>query len=128
MLSKMPTDARPVRMLAMACCKSDSTLSMRVLEWVSSSLMFLKVWFAGACGSGFIEGSQNQGADGFAHRHTHYIAVHGQIENYDGQLVVAAHGDGGGIHHAQISRQDVGVSDFLEAHGVGVLQRVFVVD
>src|SRR5579871_5245261 len=117
MLSKMPTDARPVRMLAMACCKSDSTLSMRVFECVSSSLMFLKVWFAGACGSGFIEGSQNdgsqnQGADGFAHRHTHYIAVHGQIENHDGQLVVAAHGDGGGVHHPQIFRQHVGVSDF----------------
>src|ERR1700679_3539894 len=108
----MPTDARPVRMLAMACCKSDSTLSMRVLEWVSSSLTFLKVWFVGAAGSGFIWDSRdhanlrnhqnlrNECSDGLAHRHTHYIAVRVQIENHDGKLVIAAHGYGGGIHHA----------------------------
>src|ERR1051326_5212 len=105
MLSKMATDARPVRMLAMACCRSDSTLSMRVLEWASSSLTLLKVWFVAACGSGFITlyyrfpfpgcahpclRSGNQSSDGLAHRHTHYIAVHIQIEYHNRQFVIAA--------------------------------------
>ena len=38
------------------------------------------------------------------------------------QLVVAAHGDGRGVHHAQIFGQDLGVADVGEAHRVGVIR------
>src|SRR3954452_5493654 len=110
-------------MLAMACCRSDRTLSMRVLEWASSSLTFLKVWLVGA-GSGFITllALGNQCSDGLTHRHTHYIAVHIQIEDNDGQFVVAAHGYGRGVHHAQVFRQDLGVADLFKADCIVILQ------
>src|SRR5260370_24085221 len=102
MLSSRLTEARPVRTPAISCCKSESAFSMRMLAWVSTSLTVLKAWAdAGAGGSFFIVGSMNHRSDGLAHRHTHYIAVDIQIENDDGEGVVAAHCHRRGIHDAQ---------------------------
>src|ERR1035438_10435332 len=53
----------------------------------------------------------NYCADGFAHRHPHYIAPPGQVEDADGQLVVAAHGHRRGVNHRQVAGQHFAVSD-----------------
>ena len=50
--------------------------------------------------------------DGFAHAHSHYIAEHVQIENHDGKLAVAAHGDGRSVQHLEGFRQYVVIADF----------------
>src|ERR1035438_619467 len=70
----------------------------------------------------------NYSTDGFTHRHTHYIAWRIQIENDDGQLIVAAHGDGGSVHDPEGARQYLQVRDFGELHRVRELKRVLVVD
>src|SRR5664279_1735853 len=70
----------------------------------------------------------NHSADGFTHRHTHYIAYRIQIENDNRELVIAAHGDRSSVHHAEGARQHFQVRDFGEPDGVGELQGVFVVD
>src|ERR1700690_2150767 len=125
MLSKILTEARPVRIFALSCCRSDNTLSMRVLAWASISFTFWKV--AGAVGSGFMMDSRDERADGLAHRHSYYIAVHIQIKDRDGQLVVAAHGDRRGVHDAQIPGQDIRIRDVAKAHSIGVTHGVLVV-
>src|SRR5258706_9771531 len=106
MWSRMPSVARPVRIEAISCCKSARAFSMRVLTLASTSLTVTNVVAAGAAGgSGFIRmppisiGLLDHCADGFAHRHTHYISTVVQIENDDRQLVIAAHRDGRGVHH-----------------------------
>src|SRR5690606_30449981 len=84
------------------------------------------VWAEGC--SGFIgSGSGDQRSDGLAHRHTHYIATDVEVKDSDGQVVVAAHGDGGGIHDAEVAAQDFGEADAFEAHGVRVLLRILVI-
>src|SRR5580704_94445 len=70
----------------------------------------------------------DQGSDGLAHRHTHYIAEHIQIENHDRKLVVTAHGDGRSVHHRQSFGQHFQVADLFVLHGVRIAQRIFVVD
>src|ERR1700682_1351083 len=113
MLSSRLTEARPVRTPAISCCRSPSALSMRVLAWASTSLTLWKEWAdAGAGGSFFIVGSMNYSSDGLAHRHTHYIAVDVQIENDDGEGVVAAHGHRRGIHDAERLGEHLQVSYF----------------
>src|SRR6202050_3314760 len=109
----MPNDARPVRMDAISCCKSATAFSMRACRFASTSLEVLNVWppAAAGCGSVFINAESpgmqlfDYSADGFAHRHTHYIACCIQIENNNRQLVGLAHGDGGGVHHGQALRK-----------------------
>src|SRR6185369_7499742 len=108
MLSKMLTEARPVRILAISCCRSVSALSIRALALFSTSRTLVKLC-VGAC-SGFI--SVNEGSDGLSHRHTHYISTDVQIENDDRQLVLAAHRDGRSIHDFQILGEHVGIADF----------------
>src|SRR5580704_7241274 len=105
MWSRIPNEARPVRMEAISCCKSPRAFSMRVLMFPSTSFTELNVGPLGAaCGSVFISGSPkirlvNQSSDGLAHRHTHYIASRVQIENDNRQPVIAAHGDRGCVHY-----------------------------
>src|ERR1700737_1630394 len=129
MLSSRLTEARPVRTPAISCCRSESAFSMRVLAWVSTSLMFWKAWVdAGAEGSFFIVGSMNYSSDGLAHRHTHYIAVDVQIENHDGESVVAAHGHGRGIHDAERLGEHLQVSHFRVTDRLREFQWVLVID
>src|SRR5450759_5402567 len=76
----MPIDARPVRIVAMSCCRSESTFSILVLRFASTSFTELNTGPLGAaCCSVFIEKClrnavrlMNHGTDGFTHRHTHY--------------------------------------------------------
>src|SRR5947208_3383794 len=72
--------------------------------------------------------SVDQCADVFTHRHSHYIPGGIQIENPNGQPVVAAHGNGGGIHHAQVFGQDLQIAHLVVHYGVGELERVLIVD
>src|SRR5215471_19567750 len=104
----MLTEARPVRMLAIACCKSVSAFSMRDFAFPSTSLTFLKVLAAGAAvDSGFIAVSVDERSDRLTFCHTHYIAMHGQVENHDRQPVVPAHGHRGSVHDAEVPREDL---------------------
>src|SRR5208282_5872061 len=101
MLSSRLMEARPVRMVAIACCKSLTAFSMRLLELASISLTELKACPARAEGSVFISVLVNERADRFSGRHTHYIASCIQIENNDREVVIAAHGHGRSVHHTQ---------------------------
>src|SRR5579863_10472655 len=102
MWSSRLTEARPVRMVAMACCKSLTAFSMRVLMLASISFTEVKTCPPAAeCGSVFISALVDQRTDPFPHRHTHYIALDVEIENNDRELVVTAHGDGRSVHHSQ---------------------------
>src|SRR5579883_2849056 len=118
----MLTEARPVRMFAMAFCKSVSAFSMRDFAFPSTSFTLLKLLAAGAAvDSGFIAisygpalvgpslGSRlvDERSDRLTLCHTHYIAMHGQVENYDRQTVIPAHRHCGSVHHTEISRQDL---------------------
>src|SRR4051794_31876348 len=63
MCSRIPNEARPVRMDAMSCCKSESAFSMRVLRLASTSRTEPNVEPPGAaCCSVFIECLQNRAA------------------------------------------------------------------
>src|SRR5579883_938576 len=73
-------------------------------------------------------GSVNHGADGLAPRHTHYISCCIQIENNNGEPVVAAHGDGCGIHYAEALGENLEVGDFPVHPGVRKLQGIFIVN
>src|SRR5450756_913208 len=122
----MLNDARPVRIVAMSCCRSASAFSILVLRLASTSFTESNTGPLGAaCCSVFIAKClrnavrlMNHGADGFTHRHTHYIAWRIQIEHDDRVRVVAAHGDRGSFHHPEGSRQHLKVRDFGKFHGV----------
>src|ERR1051325_2340066 len=62
--------------------------------------------------------SANYSADRFTHRHSHYIAISVQIENYYRQLVIPAHGDGSGIHDPERQREHLSVANLLELNGI----------
>src|ERR1035438_9112623 len=76
----MLSDARPVRIVAMSCCRSESAFSILVLMLVSISFTELNTGPLGAaCCSVFIAKClrkalrlMNHSTDGFTHRHTHY--------------------------------------------------------
>src|SRR5258708_3909748 len=92
-----------------------TVISDRSGTWTlpSISFTFLNACPAGSgCDSVFIC-SVDEGADFFAHRHSHYIPGCIQIENTDGQLVVAAHGDGGRIHDAKAFREDLEIAHLV---------------
>src|ERR1035437_1573601 len=80
MLSRMLNDARPVRIVAMSCCRSASAFSILVLRLASTSFTESNTGPLGAaCCSVFIAKClrnavrlMNHGTDGFSHRHTHY--------------------------------------------------------
>src|ERR1039457_1732897 len=94
----MLNDARPVRIVAMSCCRSESAFSILVLMLASTSFTEVNTGPLGAaCCSVFIAKClrkalrlMNYSTDGFTHRHTHYIAWRVQIENDNRQLVVTA--------------------------------------
>src|SRR3954454_15224911 len=126
MLSSRPSEARPVRIEAISCCRSATAFSILFLMLASISFTEVNAGPLGAaCCSVFIAKClrnavrlMNHSADGFTHRHTHYIAYRVQIENDDRELVVAAHGDGGGVHHTQSLRKHFQIGDFGELDGV----------
>src|SRR3954453_896843 len=127
MLSSRPRDARPVRIEAISSCRSATAFSILVLMFASISFTEPNVEPPGAaaCCSVFIAKClrnalrlMNHSADGFSHRHTHYIAYRIQIENDDGELIVAAHGNRGRVHHAERLREHLKVRDFREFHRV----------
>src|SRR3954447_1505583 len=61
MWSRRPRVARPVRIVAISCCRSASAFSMRVLTFVSTSLTDMNVVAAGAAdGSVFMRRSPNR--------------------------------------------------------------------
>src|SRR4029077_1606377 len=101
----MLNDARPVRIVAISCCRSESALSILVLILASTSFTEVNTGPLGAaCCSVFIAKYLrnvvrlvNHSTDGFTHRHTHDIAWRVQIENQNRKLVVAAHGDRGRV-------------------------------
>src|ERR1035438_1234410 len=80
MLSRMLNDARPVRIVAMSCCRSESAFSILVLTLASTSFTEVNTGPLGAaCCSVFIAKClrkalrlMNHSTDGFTHRHTHY--------------------------------------------------------
>src|SRR5665213_3537821 len=115
-------DARPVRIDAMACCRSVRAFSMRCFAPASISgivsMVYLKLGLS----------LTDDGADFFSRRHSHYIAMSVEIENDDRQFVVAAHRNRGGVHHTQRFGEHLRVPDVAIHDGIGVLHRVFVVD
>src|SRR6185312_4473441 len=120
-------------MEAISCCKSERALSIRVFTFVSTSLTELNAVAAGAAvGSVFIrkvsEILVNHGADGFPHRHTHYISWRIQIENENWKLVIPAHGDGSGVHDRKGAGEHFDVGDLIITDGVGELEGIFIVD
>src|ERR1035437_4860338 len=118
----MLNDARPVRIVAMSCCRSESALSILVLMLASTSFTELNTGPLGAaCCSVFIAKClrnalrlMNHSTYYLTHRHTHYIAWRIQIENDDREFVVAAHGNRGSVHHPEGARQHFEVGDFGE--------------
>src|ERR1035438_6631412 len=145
MLSKTLTEARPVRMLDISCCRSITALSMRAFAPTSTSFTLLKVLLAAAGCSGFMtfvlkigsfllgivlqdRTSMDESSNGFSHRHSHYIAADVQIKHHDRQMIVAAHGNRRCVHYPQIARQDIGVTNLGEPDRVLVGQGIFVVD
>src|ERR1035438_7464047 len=62
MWSRMLTEARPVRMLDISCCKSAMAFSMRVLAFASISLIELNGVALGAEGSVFIMATSHYSA------------------------------------------------------------------
>src|SRR5450756_860214 len=76
----MLNDARPVRIVAMSCCRSASAFSILVLRLASTSFTDSNTGPLGAaCCSVFIAKClrnavrlMNHGTDGFTHRHPHY--------------------------------------------------------
>src|ERR1017187_10020348 len=76
----MLNDARPVRIVAMSCCRSESAFSILVLMLASISFTEVNTGPLGAaCCSVFIAKClrkalrlMNHSTDGFTHRHTHY--------------------------------------------------------
>src|ERR1035441_2445198 len=76
----MLNDARPVRIVAMSCCRSESAFSILVLMLASTSFTEVNTGPLGAaCCSVFIAKClrralrlMNHSTDGFTHRHTHY--------------------------------------------------------
>ena len=98
------------------------------------SFYFFDVFESGAARSGGLFGFHmslrlaNHGANGFAHRHSHYIASDFEIKDHDRHMIVAAHGDGRGVHHGERFGKDFGIADFVVANGVGMLFGIFVVD
>src|ERR1035441_10223490 len=76
----MLNDARPVRIVAMSCCRSESAFSILVLMLASTSFTEVNTGPLGAaCCSVFIAKClrkalrlMNYSTDGFTHRHTHY--------------------------------------------------------
>src|SRR5262245_38593500 len=96
MESKILTDARPVRMLAISCCRSVSDFSIRPLAWFSTSRTFAKELLA--AGSGFIS-LVDESSGRRPQRHTHYISANIQTEIDDREAVIPAHRHRRGIHH-----------------------------
>src|SRR5450759_3929210 len=109
----MLNDARPVRIVAISCCRSESAVSILVLMLASTSFTESNTGPLGAaCCSVFIGKClrnslrlMNHSTDGFTHRHPHYIAYRVQIENDNRELIVAAHGDRSGVHPPECPRQ-----------------------
>src|SRR6266700_5141066 len=98
MWSRRLSVARPVRIDAISCCRSEIAFSIRVLMFASTSFTEANAGPLVAAGcSVFIARClrervrlMNHSADGLTHRHTHYIAYHIQIENDNRQLVFPA--------------------------------------
>src|SRR3954453_14786243 len=115
----MLNDARPVRIVAISGCRSESAFSILVLIFASTSFTEVNTGPLGAaCCSVFIAKClrnvvrlMNYSTDGFTHRHTHYIACRVQIENDNREPVVAAHSDRGCIHYSEGPRQHLEVRD-----------------
>src|SRR5579872_2652922 len=84
--------------------------------------------FSFACICVYSWPSVYQRADRLAGGHAHDVAVCIEVKHDNRQTVVAAHRDGSRVHHAQTFGQNLEIRDFLEFHGVGVLERVLVVD
>ena len=70
----------------------------------------------------------DQSSDGLAHRHTHYIAECIQIENHNGELIIAAHGDCRGIHDSEGFGEHLQVGDLAVADRIREAERVLIVD
>src|SRR5260370_5728899 len=122
----MLPEARPVRIADISCCRSVRTFSMRVLEWSSTSFTPLNVLEEAVSGFMFIpvgssirtSRSGDESTDRLAHRHSHSISPDIQIENQDGQAVVAAHCHRRRIHHLHVLCQYLRIADLLERHSV----------
>ncbi len=70
----------------------------------------------------------DQRADRLAADHALDVAARVQVEDDDGQLVVAAQRDRGRVHDLEVLLQHLEVGDAVEAPRVGVLDRILVVD
>src|SRR5215471_17758520 len=135
MWSRRLSVARPVRIEAISCCRSETAFSILVLRFASTSFTEVNAGPLVAAGcSVFIAKSLralvqlvNHGADGLTHRHTHYIAYRVQIENDNRELVIPAHGDGSGIHNAQSPGKHFQITDLRKFHRVGIFERILVV-
>ena len=67
-------------------------------------------------------------SDGLALSHSHYIASFVQVEDLNGKVVIAAHGDGGGIHDAELFGKHLRIGDLRKHHGVRIFQWIAVID
>src|SRR6185437_12065929 len=68
------------------------------------------------------------GADSLAHHGSSYITRFAKIEHDDWNAVVAAHRDGGGIHHLQVAIHHFVKCEAIESFRSRLLERVAIVD
>src|SRR3954469_11901940 len=112
-LSRMEGEAMPVRILARSRRTASTDFCMRSLMDFSSSMAFPPAFGLFA--------AVDQGSDFLAAGRLHQVPGHVHVEHQDGNVVLAAERESGGIHHLELAVDGLGVGDGLVAHRVLVL-------
>src|SRR5689334_2852446 len=132
--------ARPVRMVAKSArvwataLRIFSVASRRITSAISELTEGTPSWSGPRARDRWSDGSRryprsaNEGADGPAFEDASHVALTHEVEHHDGQVVVHAERDRGGIHGPQALVQHVEVGDLVELGGVGVGLRIVGVD
>src|SRR5580704_7416450 len=119
--SRIVTDARPVRTPANSCWTCSSAVRIRLVA--SRYRPFRSLASIGVSPGPLRchERSDRLSRDGALD-----VACRSQVEHDDGQAVVHAERDGGGVHHLEALLEDLEVRDAVETlrigmhHGVGI--------
>src|SRR4051812_34657888 len=132
--------ARPVRMLAKSArvwataLRIFSVASRRITSAISELTEGSPSWSGPRARDRLSDGSRryprsaNEGADGPTFEDAPHVAVTQQVEHHDGEVVVHAQRDRGGVHGPQTLVQHVEIGDLVELGGLGVGLRIIGVD
>src|SRR5689334_21251776 len=111
----METLARPVRSLARLPLSAACVSLICFLSSLCTSSIMLTRNSSGALGALL---RAHEGADGLAGDGAANVALLGEVEHQDGQVVVLAQRDGGRVHDLEVLLQDLEVGEVGEALGV----------